>query len=152
MADVLASNLTKTASNPKLFNKPDMSTKLKLLGVDVASFGDFFADRDGPKGLSRPGTDVTGSANYRQSVEALTYRDPFSSVYKKYLFTRDGKYLLGGMMIGDTNDYVKLNQMVKSQQVLDVPPSRFILGSQTDSGNGADDLYVFLTDLFFFGF
>ena len=36
---------------PRKFKRPDLSTKLKLLGVEVASFGDFFADRDGPKDM-----------------------------------------------------------------------------------------------------
>ncbi len=31
----------------------------------------------------------------KSNVKALTYhRDPFSDVYKKYIFTADGKYLL----------------------------------------------------------
>ena len=45
-------------------------------------------------------------------------------------------------MIGDTRDYLKLNQMVKSQKHLDVPPSQFILGSQSGGDEDADDLYV----------
>jgi hypothetical protein len=32
-------------------------------------------------------------------IECLVYRDPFSGVYKKYIFSADGKYLLGGMMV-----------------------------------------------------
>lgn len=143
MAEVLAFNLTNPDREQKRFKYPDLSTKLKLLGVDVASFGDFFADRDGPKFLpgQRPGNDMdeTGS-----SVKALTYKDPFGGVYKKYLFTMDGKYLLGGMMIGDTKDYIKMNEMVKSQKVLEVPPSQFILGSQKDEDENADDLCVSL--------
>ena len=52
MADVLAFNLTQAKLHqPRLYKRPDLSTKLKLLGVEVASFGDFFADRDGPKYL-----------------------------------------------------------------------------------------------------
>lgn len=143
MAEVLAFNLTNPDREQKRFKYPDLSTKLKLLGVDVASFGDFFADRDGPKFLpgQRPCNDMdeTGS-----SVKALTYKDPFGGVYKKYLFTMDGKYLLGGMMIGDTKDYIKMNEMVKSQKVLEVPPSQFILGSQKDEDENADDLCVSL--------
>ena len=51
-ADVLSFNLTQAkAHSPRTFKRPDLSTKLKLLGVEVASFGDFFADRDGPKDL-----------------------------------------------------------------------------------------------------
>ncbi|KAL9099345.1 MAG: hypothetical protein Q9187_009509, partial [Circinaria calcarea] len=52
MADVLSFNLTQAkVHTPRKFKRPDLSTKLKLLGVEVASFGDFFADRDGPKDL-----------------------------------------------------------------------------------------------------
>jgi hypothetical protein len=65
-------------------------------------------------------------------IETLTYRDPFAGVYKKYIFSADGKYLLGGtgsssmdgdldlilalgMMVGDTSDYVKLVALVKKK-------------------------------------
>ncbi|KAF3397930.1 Nitrite reductase [NAD] [Penicillium rolfsii] len=146
MADVLAYNLTNPDREPKRFTRPDLSTKLKLLGVDVASFGDFFADRDGPKFLPgrRPsvidGASTEAPREKEPPVKALTYKDPFGGVYKKYLFTMDGKFLLGGMMIGDTKDYLKLNSMVKSQKELDVPPSQFILGAQGDGEENADDL------------
>lgn len=146
MADVLAFNLTNPDKEQKTFKRPDLSTKLKLLGVDVASFGDFFADRDGPKFLpgQRPSleTGPQQSNGEEEPVKALTYKDPFGGVYKKYLFTMDGKYLLGGMMIGDTKDYLKLNQMVKSQKELEVPPSQFILGAQNGGEENADDLCV----------
>lgn len=146
MADVLAYNLTHPTSESKSFTRPDLSTKLKLLGVDVASFGDFFADRDGPKFLpgDRPSIGSSTGANESDEkeppVKALTYKDPFGGVYKKYLFTMDGKYLLGGMMIGDTKDYLKLNQMVKAQKELEVPPSQFILGASKDGEENGDDL------------
>lgn len=146
MADVLSFNLTNPDKEPKSFKRPDLSTKLKLLGVDVASFGDFFADRDGPKFLpgQRPsivdGSVGNADGDKEPSVKALTYKDPFAGIYKKYLFTMDGKYLLGGMMIGDTKDYVKLNQMVKSQKPLEVLPSQFILGAQKEGEENADDL------------
>ena len=62
MADILSFNLTQTESHsPRKMNSPDLSTKLKcvarfplnlhaelllrLKGVDAASFGDFFADK-----------------------------------------------------------------------------------------------------------
>lgn len=144
MADVLAFNLTNPQKPQRSFTRPDLSTKLKLLGVDVASFGDFFADRDGPKFLPgrRPSTAPGVGYNLKEEplVKALTYKDPFAGVYKKYLFTMDGKYLLGGMMIGDTKDYLKLNQMVKLQKELEVPPSQFILGAQNGGEENADDL------------
>jgi nitrite reductase (NAD(P)H) len=154
MADVLAFNLTQAkAHSPRKFKRPDLSTKLKLLGVEVASFGDFFADRDGPKDM--PGrakaagkkAAVDGTREKVRNltegapappVKALTYKDPFQQVYKKYLFTMDGKYLLGGMMIGDTKDYIKLVPMVKNQKQLDIPPSELIVGAQKGDDDGDD--------------
>ena len=47
-----------------------MSTKLKLMGVDVASFGNCFADE--------------------KTAKAITYEDPFKGSYKKLLFNLDG--------------------------------------------------------------
>ncbi|KAL6865801.1 Nitrite reductase [NAD(P)H] [Amphichorda felina] len=148
MADVLAFNLTQAKLHaPRIFKRPDLSTKLKLLGVDVASFGDYFADRDGPKYLPPKHIKASKAVNGDRSpsvasettVKALTYKDPFQNIYKKYIFTTDGKYLLGGMMIGDTADYVKLVPMVKSMKELDIPPSQLILGAKKD-GDGGDDL------------
>ncbi|KAI9739141.1 MAG: hypothetical protein M1834_007354 [Cirrosporium novae-zelandiae] len=139
MADVLSFNLTQSkVHSPRKFKRPDLSTKLKLLGVDVASFGDFFADRDGLQGEGRiklKGKITQNGATNGTSVprvKTLSYKDPFQAVYKKYLFTMDEKYLLGGMMIGDTRDYVKLVPMVKNRKPLEVPPSEFILGANKD--------------------
>ena len=156
MADILAFNLTQAkVHTTRRFKRPDLSTKLKLLGVEVASFGDFFADRDGPQNLpaNRQAKKKTPNGEQKQEevknitdgpppppVKALSYKDPFQAVYKKYLFTLDGKYLLGGMMIGDTKDYVKLVPMVKNQKQLDVPPSQFILGASKDGEDDASDL------------
>ncbi|CEL51481.1 nitrite reductase (NAD(P)H) large subunit [Rhizoctonia solani AG-1 IB] len=195
MADILSFNLTQTyngAHKPRKMNDPDLSTKLKLMGVDVASFGDFFADqrmqermkaeeveKDKVKQTARSesngkapvwelstsntpslkvenGDRVSLASNGNQKpangrrihrhrnmrdepIKCLTYKDPFSSVYKKYIFSADGKYLLGGMMIGDTSDYVKLVAIVKKKKALDVPPSQFIVGaSKGGDDDGAD--------------
>ncbi|KAF2456034.1 nitrite reductase [Lineolata rhizophorae] len=151
MADVLAFNLTQAKVHaPRKFKRPDLSTKLKLLGVEVASFGDFFADRDGPKELpARHGRKDVKEGTFNRvkdltegpappPVKALTYKDPFQQVYKKYLFTMDGKHLLGGMMIGDTKDYVKLVPMVKNQQKLEIPPSELIVGKASGDDDTSD--------------
>ncbi|KAH9920537.1 nitrite reductase [Epithele typhae] len=165
MADILAFNMTQAATDigsfkPRQMNAPDLSTKLKLMGVDVASFGDFFAEmhanvspaaveapaQSAPPGSSGPTKHDASTPKKRHGaaaaaegpVEALTYRDPFAGVYKKYIFSADGKYIVGGMMVGDTSDYVKLVAM----KTLDVPPSQFILGSKSggdDSGADLDD-------------
>ncbi|KIP04506.1 hypothetical protein PHLGIDRAFT_31334 [Phlebiopsis gigantea 11061_1 CR5-6] len=208
MADILSFNLTQTKTEiggfaARKMNNPDLSTKLKLVGVDVASFGDYFVDKkrnetstakpktfnvtkpsvplshdqrnpsktkvweimEGSSDHSATALTVEKSANDAKNdnpkradassprkrhgqaaaaegpVEALTYRDPFAGVYKKYIFSADGKYLLGGMMVGDTNDYVKLLALVKKKKPLEVPPSQFIAGSggSDDSGEDLDD-------------
>ncbi|KAG0050178.1 hypothetical protein BGZ83_005044 [Gryganskiella cystojenkinii] len=128
MAEVVARNLTRDvhftglgkAHKPRVFTSADMSTKLKLLGVHVASFGDYFANSEG--------------------TQALLYRDPFGAVYKKYIFTKDGKHLLGGMMVGDTTDYGKLLGVSKSKRSLQIPPGELILGIPAGQGQGAADI------------
>ncbi|KAI3622179.1 nitrite reductase [Moniliophthora roreri] len=177
MADILSFNLTQETTDvgsfrPRKMNNPDLSTKLKLMGVDVASFGDFFAeqrqlaqklpprtstaqkdpiwptipievqtdstekvnDASAPKKRHhREGTVIT-SAN--DQYETVTYRDPFAGVYKKYIFSADGKHLVGGMMVGDTSYYVKLVAI----KPLDVPPSQFILGARKGTEDDGADL------------
>jgi nitrite reductase (NAD(P)H) len=175
MADILSFNLTQVETDiggfkPRQMNMPDLSTKLKLMGVDVASFGDYFADKRALRGATVPRvrkvkaeqttasheptekpareikTDTTAEPQVRHrqkgsthEIECLTYKDPFSFVYKKYIFTADGKYLLGGMMVGDTSDYVKLISLVKKKKAIEVPPSQFIVGSgKKGEEDGAD--------------
>ncbi|KAF6764112.1 nitrite reductase [Ephemerocybe angulata] len=212
MADILSFNLTQIESHaPRVMNAPDLSTKLKLvfqlipwraahgsnvlrrlMGIDVASFGDFFADNRLPKGRTqnivltndtngeelkgpkekgqaaleiefeddskdapvaatptKPTAEANGAPAKRprkhgsgaQPINCLVYKDPFSATYKKYIFTEDGKYLLGGMMVGDVSDFVKLVAIVKKKKALDLPPSQFIVGDKkgTDDGGDLDD-------------
>jgi nitrite reductase (NAD(P)H) len=157
MASVLAYNLTKGRHQKlKSINTPDISTKLKLAGVNVACFGDYFADInvDGPSGIDNRSNPVADS----EPVRALSYHDPFGAVYKKFLFTADGKYLVGGIMVGDVNDYTKLLSLVKqhvsindrfylitlihrSQKSLEIPPGQLILGVPRNEGEfDGDDL------------
>lgn len=157
------------------------------MGVDVASFGDFFADqRIAPTEKVLPGSKADRAApaieitaedanltatspklqpatsrrilGKEAPVKCLVYHDPFGGTYKKYIFTADGKYLLGGMMIGDVGDFVKLVSIVKKkvntvikrsmtmltfillQKALDVPPSQFIIGAKKEGAEGGDDL------------
>ncbi|KAJ6631137.1 NADPH nitrite reductase [Mycena sp. CBHHK59/15] len=170
MADILSFNLTQTQSHaPRIMNAPDLSTKLKLMGVDVASFGDFFADTKSfdaqMQSVSRamkkndtaqpavqisieesqspsvpPNTSKSRKSNIDRPIKCLVYNDPFSSTYKKYIFTADGKYLLGGQMIGDTTEYVRLVAIVKKNKALEVPPSQLITGAKREGAGDGDDL------------
>ena len=98
------------------FTGADMSTKLKLMGVDVASFGDPFAEADG--------------------AEALTYEDPFGGVYKKLLFNRDGTRLLGGILVGDASDYGTLLGPVQERQAAAGRPRRAAAGLRGERRRG----------------
>jgi nitrite reductase (NADH) large subunit len=105
MADIVAKNLT---GGDERFEGADLSTKLKLMGVDVASFGDYEA---GPE-RARP----------------LTWEDPFAGVYKKLLFNHAGTHLLGGVLVGDAHDYGVLAAIAKSGGLLPCKPHELLLG------------------------
>jgi nitrite reductase (NADH) large subunit len=108
MAEIVAKNLTQ--SEQTLFGGADMSTKLKLMGVDVASFGDYEAKPE----MARP----------------LAFEDPFSGVYKKLLFSHDGTRLLGGVLVGDASEYGNLLMLSKSSDPLPCPPGELIVGAR----------------------
>jgi nitrite reductase (NADH) large subunit len=74
------------------FPGADLSTKLKLLGVDVASFGDAFATEPG-------------------SLEVVI-SDPVAGVYKKLVMSDDARTLRGGILVGDASAYAALRPMV----------------------------------------
>ncbi|HEX7448772.1 MAG TPA: nitrite reductase large subunit NirB, partial [Pirellulales bacterium] len=99
MADVAAANL---CGEQRSFRGSDLSTKLKLLGVDVASFGRHDASAE--------------------HARALTYEDPFAGVYKKLLFSHDGTRLVGGVLVGDASDYGSLLAIANRDEPLGVAP------------------------------
>ncbi|GAA4746180.1 nitrite reductase large subunit NirB [Nocardioides endophyticus] len=104
MAEVVVDALLGGAGS---FTGADMSTKLKLMGVDVASFGDAFATAEG-------------------ALE-LVYSDAVAGVYKKLVVSEDGKQLLGGVLVGDASAYGVLRPMVASGIELPENPEDLIL-------------------------
>lgn len=117
MAEIVAANL---CGESRTFAGADMSTKLKLTGVDVASFGNYEAD---------PAV-----------ATAVVFEDPFAGVYKKVLVTRDGKKLLGGILVGDADDYGRLLMTCKSDKPLSVSPAELLLGPKGQAAGALDDL------------
>ena len=107
MADVVATNLT---NGEKRFAAYDMSTKLKLIGVDVASFGDPFASGNG--------------------IRSIAINDTNKGIYKRINISADGKTLLGGILVGEAEQYNMLLQTVKNKVVLPPNPEDVILGSR----------------------
>ena len=85
----------------------DMSTKLKLMGVDVASVGDA----------------------HGATPDALDYvfTDAVSGMYKKLVVSGDGKSLLGAILVGDAADYGSLLQMTLNPIPLPEHPEDLIL-------------------------
>ncbi|OWY97661.1 Nitrite reductase [Phytophthora megakarya] len=119
MADTLAKNFTcESPDNRILFPGGDISTKLKLMGMEVGSFGDYF-----PEFIKEP-------------FEELTYNNPLEKVYKKLFFSSDGKKLLGGILVGDTSDFVRLSLMYKQKDTKPLvdPPNEILLGKRGSSG------------------
>ena len=89
MAEIVADRLLGGAGT---FPGADLSTKLKLLGVDVASFGDAFAQEPG-------------------ALEVVI-SDPVAGVYKKLVMSDDATTLRGGILVGDASAYASLRPMV----------------------------------------
>ncbi|GAA8852839.1 nitrite reductase large subunit NirB [Helicobacter pylori] len=89
MAEIVADRLLGGVGT---FPGADLSTKLKLLGVDVASFGDAFAQEPG-------------------SLEVVI-SDPVAGVYKKLVMSDDARTLRGGILVGDASAYSSLRPMV----------------------------------------
>ncbi|MFV0445284.1 MAG: nitrite reductase large subunit NirB, partial [Planctomycetaceae bacterium] len=111
MAECIAVNLT---GGDRTFSGADLSTKLKLMGVDVASFGDYEAQAD--------------------RATPLAFEDPFLGEYKKLLFSKDGKRLLGGVLVGDASDYGTLSMLAKSNAPIPCRPNELLVGMR---GGGA---------------
>ncbi|KOX29397.1 nitrite reductase [Saccharothrix sp. NRRL B-16348] len=89
MAEVVADRLLGGAAE---FPGADMSTKLKLLGVDVASFGDAHAKQEG-------------------ALEVVV-NDAVAGTYAKVVVSDDAKTLLGGILVGDASKYMSLRPLV----------------------------------------
>jgi nitrite reductase (NADH) large subunit len=94
------------------FPGADLSTKLKLLGVDVASFGDALA--------STPG-----------ALEVVV-SDPIGGTYAKLVLSDDAQTLIGGVLVGDASSYGVLRPLVGSQ----LPGDPVALISPAGSGEG----------------
>ncbi len=89
------------------FSGADMSTKLKLLGVDVGSIGDAHATTEG----------------------AVSYRfiDEAGHGYRRLVVSADGKRALGAVLVGDNGYYDTLLQYVQNAIPLPADPASLIL-------------------------
>ncbi|WP_300272710.1 nitrite reductase large subunit NirB [Halomonas sp.] len=105
------------------FKGADMSTKLKLMGVDVGSIGDAHGDR------------TPGARQFR-------FLDPLKQQYRKLVVSSDGKRLVGAMLVGDNSVYDTLLQYYANRIELPEDPAALILpaGSSAAPALGPDAL------------
>ena len=104
MAEAAVSQLCKEKQS---FQGADMSTKLKLLGVDVGAIGDAHGRQEG--------------------AVAYTFSDERIETYKRLIVSADGKRLLGAVLVGDCSDYDTLLQYYLNGIDLPADPETLIL-------------------------
>lgn len=100
------------------FGEADLSTKLKLLGVDVASFGD--------------------AMGTTENCLEVAINDAVNRTYAKLVLSDDAKTLLGGVLVGDASSYGVLRPMVGSE----LPGDPLALIAPAQSGDGAGALGI----------
>jgi len=105
MAEAAAENLLGVKT--RQFAGADMSTKLKLMGVDVASLGDAHA--------------ATPDA------QCCTLVDERAGIYKKLVISKDGTRLLGGVLVGDAADYGTWLQLMLNSMPLPARPDSLLV-------------------------
>ncbi|MBS8240141.1 nitrite reductase large subunit [Marinobacter lipolyticus] len=105
MARTLAATLN--GDQEAAFTGADMSTKLKLLGVDVGSIGDAHGQ-------------TPGARNIR-------FNDEKAGHYRRMVISDDGKTLLGAILVGDNSHYDTLLQYALNGITLPDNPETLIL-------------------------
>lgn len=104
MADVAAANLCHEKKN---FEGADMSTKLKLMGVDVASVGEPLLPEE--------------------QTKAVVVYDSHRGIYKKLVLSLDGSKLLGAVLVGDASEYGLLSAICKKGMELPEEPETLLV-------------------------
>lgn len=101
-----------------VFQGADMSTKLKLLGVDVASIGNPHAAGEG--------------------IHSLCLQDERSGVYKKLVLAEQGRRLVGAVMVGDCEAYTTWLQMAQGAMELPELAESLLLAAGEDADAASD--------------
>ena len=114
MARTVVADLAEEAGS---FTGADMSTKLKLMGVDVASIGDAHAKSQG--------------------ALVYSYQNDAEEIYKRLVVSHDKKQLLGAVLVGDASEYSTLLQYCLNGMELPEQPDSLILPSNSNAPAGA---------------
>ncbi|WP_022949675.1 nitrite reductase large subunit NirB [Methylohalobius crimeensis] len=118
MAETVVAQLNGAAAR---FTGADLSTKLKLMGVDVGTIGDSHGRTPG--------------------AQTYLYQNEHDEIYKRLIVSFDGKHLLGAVLVGDAAQYDTLLQYYLNGIELPEQPDTLILpaveGTETGLGPGA---------------
>jgi len=120
MAAIAASQVLGKAT--ATFGGADMSTKLKLMGVDVASIGDAHG--------TAPGARV------------CSFTDERRYIYKKLVTNAEGTRLLGGILVGDAEEYGTLLSLVQNALPLPANPEQLMFSAAASGEPEAQGLGV----------
>ena len=113
MAEVVADRLH---GGEAVFPGIDDATKLKLSGVEVASFGD-----------------ALGATEHALEV---VYADPARGLYQKIVVTGDAKTLLGGIFVGDASPYTSLRPLLGRE--LPAEPGAYLSAAGAEPPQNSD--------------
>ena len=114
MAEVVASQLM---GSPAEFTGADLSAKLKLMGVEVASFGDAFGEEEGARDV--------------------VLRDDVARVYKRLVLNADTGRVTGGILVGDASAYQLLRLMAAGELPTPERPEQLLFPARPgDAGPG----------------
>jgi nitrite reductase (NADH) large subunit len=117
MAEVAAAHIANDGDCSARFAGADMSTRLKLLGVDVASLGDAHGAAPGAR--------------------AYTLIDEHRQVYKKLVVDAAGRRLLGGVLVGDAESFGNWQQMMLNEMPLPECPEALLLSANASAESHA---------------
>lgn len=118
MAETACAHLLEKKTN---FEGADLSTKLKLMGVDVASIGD--------------------SVSNDTELDSVVFLDSGARVYKKLLFSQSDRKLKGAILVGNADKYGQLLQMYLNGMPLpDTPESLLVETGGESSALGVEAL------------
>jgi nitrite reductase (NADH) large subunit len=106
MAEALARQL---CGDQQTFNGADMSTRLKVLGIEVASIGDPFTSG--------------------QNIGFWTSLDTDRGVYRKLVYDKVGRRLRGAILVGDCSPYNSIYSLYQKEASVDEQPEKhFVSG------------------------
>ncbi|TVO36832.1 nitrite reductase large subunit [Vibrio algivorus] len=123
MARVACGSLLQAFAIPtQSFKGADMSTKLKLLGVDVASIGD--------------------AQMITQGAQEMVLQDTVAGSYKKLVVNAKGDKLLGAILVGDNTDYDALLQCYLNDTPLPDHAAHLLFDTSMLSGEVSDNALI----------